>query len=104
VKPDVLDRIVENGSIGIKAAPARLEPAVPDLREKYPNQSDDERLLRFMFAGNQVDEMHAAGPLQTDYAFKNKAQRLLEAALTSKRQRYISVADGEVKLEAVRRT
>ena len=95
--------IVENGSSEIKTTPAPLAPAVPRLRKEYPHQSDDERLLRFMFAGNQVDEMHAAGPLQTEYVFRNKAQKLLEAALKSKKSRYVSVANGEVKLEAVRR-
>lgn len=103
VKPDVLDRIVENGSSEIRTTPAPLEPAVSRLRKQYPNQSDDERLLRFMFAGNQVDEMHAAGPLQTEYLFKNKAQRLLETALKAKKARYVSIASGEVKLEAARR-
>ncbi|MBI3043705.1 MAG: pyruvate carboxylase subunit B [Betaproteobacteria bacterium] len=102
VTPDVLDRIVENGSSKIRKTPAALEPAVPDLRKRYGAQSDDERLLRFMFAGNQVDEMLAAGPLRTEYAFKNPAQRLLETAL-KKNVRYISIAEGNVKLEAVRR-
>lgn len=102
VKPDVLDRIVENGSPEIGFTPALLEPAVPELRAKYPNQSDDERLLRFMFAGNQVDDMHAAGPLETEYHFKNKAQRLLESALQTNKARYISISEGEVRLQAVR--
>ena len=101
VQPDVLDRIIENGSSEIKATVAALEPAVPGLRKQYPNQTDDERLLRFMFAGNQVDDMLAAGPMQTEYRFKNKAQRLLEGALASK-MHYVSLSDGEVKLEAIR--
>ena len=75
---------------------------MPTLRKKYPGQSDDERLLRFMFAGNQVDEMNAAGSMQTEYVFKNKAQRLLEAALRGTKPRYVSIADGDVKLEAFR--
>ena len=56
-----------------------------------------------MFAGNQVDEMHAAGPFATDYMFRNDAQRLLEAALKAKKPRYVSVATGNVKVEAARR-
>ncbi|OGA40703.1 MAG: carboxylase [Betaproteobacteria bacterium RIFCSPLOWO2_12_FULL_62_13] len=102
VKPDVLDKIIENGSSAIKETPAALEPAVPELRKQYAGQSDDERLLRFMFAGNQVDEMFAAGPLRTEYVFKNRAQRLLETALKAKKMRYISIAKDDVKLEAVR--
>ena len=70
VDPDVLDRIVENGSPHIALHPQPLEPAVPALRRKYPNVDDDERLLRFMFAGGHlVDDMKAAGPTKTDYVF-----------------------------------
>ena len=67
VDPDVLDRIVENGSKDISLKPAPLAPAVRALRKKYPNASDDERLLRYMLAGTQVDEMLAAGPMDTSY-------------------------------------
>ena len=81
VEPNVLDRIIANGSNTIKAAPLRIEPAVPRLRSQYRDQTDDERLLRFMFAGNQVDDMLAAGPLQTEYVFKHRAHKLLEMAL-----------------------
>ena len=70
VDPDVLDRIVENGSPRIAREPQPLPPAVPALRRKYPNMDDDERLLRFMFAGGHlVDDMKAAGPTRTEYVF-----------------------------------
>lgn len=60
VDPNVFDRIVENGAKDISLKPAPLEPMVPTLRKKYPSASDDELLLRVMFAGNQVDEMKKA--------------------------------------------
>lgn len=60
VDPNVLDRIVENGAKDIPLNPQPLEPLVPVLRKKYPNASDDELLLRVMFAGNQVDDMKKA--------------------------------------------
>ena len=70
VDPGVLDRIVENGSPHIALSPKPLPPAVPALRKKYPNADDDERLLRFMFAGGHlIDDMKAAGPTKTDYVF-----------------------------------
>ena len=70
VDPDVLDRIVENGSDHIALKPQPLPPAVAALRKKYPNMDDDERLLRFMFAGGHlVDDMKAAGTTKTDYVF-----------------------------------
>lgn len=71
VHPDVLDRIVERGSQSIPLEPVAPEPAVARLRAKYPNMSDQERLLRFMFAGGQVDEMLAAGRTVTEYTILN---------------------------------
>jgi oxaloacetate decarboxylase (Na+ extruding) subunit alpha len=70
VEPDILDRIVHNGSPKIPLQPQPLPPAVEKLRKQYPHASDDERLLRFMFAGRQVDDMLAAGPMKTDYVFE----------------------------------
>jgi oxaloacetate decarboxylase (Na+ extruding) subunit alpha len=67
VGPEVLDRIVENGSKAIGLKPEATPPAVEGLRRKYPNASDEERLLRFMFAGGQVDDMLATGPMKTTY-------------------------------------
>lgn len=70
VESNVLDRIVENGSPHIELEPRPLEPAVPALRKRYPTMDDDERLLRFMFAGGHlVDDMKAAGPTRTEYVF-----------------------------------
>ena len=70
VESDVMDKIVSNGSPKIAARPTALEPAADKLRRQYPNLSDDERVLRFMYAGNQVDSMLAAGPMKTDYEFE----------------------------------
>jgi oxaloacetate decarboxylase alpha subunit len=77
VDADVLDRIVANGSPKIAPKPQPLEPAVRKLRRQYPNIGDDERLLRFMFAGGQVDEMLAAGPMPTEYAFEKPLVQLV---------------------------
>lgn len=77
VKPDVLDRIVSNGSPRIGLTPVAPEPAVAALRRKYPKASDDERLLRFMFPGNQVDGMLAAGPTQTQLRLDHPIVALL---------------------------
>jgi oxaloacetate decarboxylase (Na+ extruding) subunit alpha len=77
VDPDVLDRIVANGSPKIALKPQPLPPAVAKLRRQYPNVDDDERLLRFMFAGGQVDEMLAAGPMKTDYVFEKPIVQLV---------------------------
>ena len=65
IDADALDRIVENGSSRVALSPPEREPVVPRLRAQYPDASDDERLLRFVFAGSEVDDMIAAGPIRT---------------------------------------
>jgi len=77
VDPDVLDRIVENGSPKIPLKPQPLAPAVEKLRKQYPNASDDERILRFMFAGQQVDEMLSSGVMKTEYVFEAPLVKLV---------------------------
>jgi oxaloacetate decarboxylase alpha subunit len=77
VDPDVLDRIVENGSPKIPPEPQPLPPAVKKLRKQYPNTGDDERLLRFMFAGQQVDEMLSSGAMKTEYLFEAPLVKLV---------------------------
>ncbi len=78
VDRDVLDRIVENGSKKIPLVPQQLDPARPELRRAYPAADDDERLLRYMFAGNEVDLMRSAGPLRVSAPGASPAARLVE--------------------------
>lgn len=77
VEPDVLDRIVANGSPKIALKPTPLPPAVDRLRKQYPSMSDDERILRFMFAGPQVDEMLAAGATRTELDLEQPVVKLV---------------------------
>ncbi len=90
VEPDILDRIVANGSPQIALRPEPAPPAVAGLRRRFPNASDDERLLRAMFAGDQVDTMLAAGPTRTEYSFEQPLVRLIRE-LTARRARRIYV-------------
>jgi len=57
--------------------PDPLPPAVAALRKRYPDADDDERVLRFMYAGTQVDDMLAAGPMNLDYQFEAPLTRLV---------------------------
>ena len=77
VEPEIMDRIVNNGSSRIAMHPKPLEPAADRLRKQYPNMSDDERVLRFMYAGDQVDLMLAGGAMKTDYSFEAPLVRLV---------------------------
>jgi oxaloacetate decarboxylase (Na+ extruding) subunit alpha len=103
VAPDVLDRIVANGSPKIALTPQPLAPAVPALRKKYPGVSDEERLLRHLYAGSQVDDMLAAGPLQTTYHFDKPLVRLLKELAKRPRTGRVYVEKGNLKLELTAR-
>ncbi len=105
VDPGVLDRIIENGSRQIALEPEPPPPVVASLRKKYPGISDEERLLRHMYAGNQVDEMLAAGPTQTEYRFDRPIVRLMkELAKRPKLARvWISKGDTQVELRSAKK-
>jgi oxaloacetate decarboxylase alpha subunit len=98
VDPEALDRIVSNGSPRIALRPAAPAPAVDALRRKYPSASDEERLLRFCFAGNQVDEMLAAGPVRTVYGFEQPLERLLRELARRKSWHYVHLEGRGVDL------
>lgn len=104
VDPDVLDRVVENGSSSIPIEPEPLEPAVPGLRRQYPNLSDDERLLRYMFAGNEVDEMQAAGPLKTTVSRNKPVEELIKALTERKAVSRFELERGNLRVAYARKS
>ena len=95
VDPDVLDRIVANGSPRIALTPQPPAPAVAKLRKQYPGASDDERILRYMFAGTQVDDMLAAGPMRTAWQYEKPLVRLVRELAARRVSRvYVSRSGG----------
>lgn len=56
VEPNVLDRIVERGASTIPKETPVLEPAAEKLRSRYPNISDEERILRYSFPEEIMEE------------------------------------------------
>ena len=99
VEPDILDRIIENGSPQIGLTPPPLEPVVPLLRKKYPGMSDEERLLRFSFAGSQVDEMLTAGPIRTEYRFGTPLQHLISEIAKRGKAHHVRIEKKELLVE-----
>ncbi|KAA3622869.1 MAG: pyruvate carboxylase, partial [Proteobacteria bacterium] len=59
VEPDVLDRIMENGSSYIAEQREAPGPVLPALRKRYPGLDDEERMLRYFFDGGIVHSMNA---------------------------------------------
>ena len=95
----MLFRSVENGSKHIALNPKKLDPGVDALRKKYPNASDDERLLRYMFAGSQVDDMLAAGAMQTTYSYDHPVTDLIKQFSNRPKLGRIYISQPGLKLE-----
>ncbi len=57
IEPELRATIIANGASNIALEPAAIQPMLPDLRRRHPDESIDLLLLRAMFAGTQVDEM-----------------------------------------------
>ncbi|MEP7208491.1 MAG: pyruvate carboxylase subunit B [Casimicrobiaceae bacterium] len=98
VDPEALDRIVANGAKSISLKPEPLAPAVPALRKQYPHASDDERLLRYMLAGTQVDEMLAAGPMDTSYSAQSPIVELVQRLVQRRKPGRVYIRKGDFEL------
>ena len=99
VNLEALDRIVENGSERIALKPSTPAPAVPALRKLYPHASDDERLLRYMFAGSQVDEMMKTGAARTQYTPERPLVRLLRELRKRNKYHYVHIENNDFLLQ-----
>lgn len=99
VEPDVLDRIINNASSAIALKPAPLEPQVPAMRRKYPDMSDEERLLRHLYAGTQVDDMRAAGAMKTEYEFDQPLVKLLKELQKRPKLGRVYIRKGDLELD-----
>ncbi|MBY0533159.1 MAG: pyruvate carboxylase subunit B [Xanthobacteraceae bacterium] len=98
VDPNVLDRIIANGSPKIPLKPEPLAPALPSLRKAYPGADDDELILRYMFAGNEVNEMLAAGPLNVSSPGFSPVARLIDELSKRPQVRYVDVQKKDTRL------
>ena len=101
VTPNVLDRIVENGSPTIATTPPAPEPALGALRKRYPDSSDDERLLRYSFPAHVLDDPTPETPPSTPGAFAGLG-RLVEAFGACRHIGEVSIRRGDFRLDMYR--
>ena len=98
VEPNVLDRIVQNGSRRIPLKPPPIEPLVAKARKKYPNASDDELLLRIMLPARAVDDMIAAQPFDTRYQPASPIVDLVRELAKRKRPSHVHLSKGGLSI------
>ncbi|MEQ8897721.1 MAG: carboxylase [Roseovarius sp.] len=102
VDPDVLDKIVANGARDIPLDVTPTGNDVADLRRRFPNMADDERLLRNMVPGSHVDEMLATRSEPQPYRFPCPTERLLEGIAARPGWSDLHIEFGETKIRAAR--
>jgi oxaloacetate decarboxylase alpha subunit len=103
VDPDVLDRIVANGSKQIPLTPQPLAPAVEALRKRYPRASDEERLLRFQLPGTLVDDMLAAQPADMEFSANAPVVDLVRKLVQRRKPGRVHVRKGDVEIRMTSR-
>ncbi|WP_214104730.1 hypothetical protein [Acrocarpospora catenulata] len=98
VDPDVLDKILSSPRAGQFANWTRPQPTLKEIRQRFrPGMSDEELLLRFMCADEEVDAMLAAGPIQTDPRRMSSSivRNLTDLIAQDRRSRAVSVTTPE---------
>ena len=98
VDPDVLDRIVENGSKAVPNTPLIPDPALPGLRARYPQASDEELLLWHSFPEELVANMFSATPDANDYS-GGGLLRLVEEIAKRPGLSRVFVSKGEISVD-----
>ena len=102
IDPDVLDKIILNGSQAIKLTAPDPQPVVPELRRQYPRADDEELILRYLFEGVHLDSMKKAGPIATDDPRLSVTQpltMLMQALAERPRFGRIMIQKGRTRLE-----
>lgn len=98
IEPEVLKRILANGSADIVANPEPLEPLLPHLRKQYPYDSMDDLLLRAMFAGTQVDEMRRSIKNGEQAEAANPTLNLIKSLASKRQEGTISLKTQDIEI------
>ena len=98
IDPDVLDRIIANGSKSISGGPQPLDPMLPKLRKQYPKASDEEILLRAMIPENLVNAMYAVAKPPEPYRLQTPVERLVSELAKRPDVRSVRVEKGDFAL------
>ncbi len=96
VAPDILDKIINNGSKDVALTPPTLEPVLPQLRKRYGHLSDDQLLLRFMYGDDKID---ALIPSATDFSVHQPLLELV-ANLARMPRRAVHIVSPGFQLDA----
>jgi oxaloacetate decarboxylase (Na+ extruding) subunit alpha len=101
IDPDVLDRILSNPRGRALAGWRRPERTLDEVRDELGGRHlSDEELFRRNFAPPEdIELMRAAGPLQTQYAFRDGLDAAITEALERRSARRVQLRTGSYALD-----
>lgn len=111
VNPGVLDKILAKANAAAREAPWDMPPALPELRKRFPNASDEERFLRYMIPEAAVEDMlkHKGDTKAHDLARRRDygpvsaaLVQLLAKAATLNDVAEVNIQSGNMRLRVVR--
>lgn len=97
VDPNVLDRVIENGSADVTLVPEPLKPLVPGLRARYKGFGDDELLLRYMYGDEKTDALEPT-PVSDAYSIRHPVVDLVSGCAKLRRKARVHVSNGDFSL------
>ena len=111
VEPGVLDKILARASKDAKKSPEEMEPALPALRKRHPNASDEERFLRYMIPESAVEDTVKEQQARAERAAARQAEHgpissmlvnLLAKAASLKDVAEVSIRSGDISVRVMR--
>lgn len=103
VEPDILDRIIENGSQAICETPPEIPPALPGLRKHYPNADEEELLLRRFWPRNLAEAALKAVPDTTDYSILERPLHFILKEMADRPNlSHVFIEKGDFRIEMKR--
>ena len=111
VNQDVLDKILSKATAAAHEAPWDMPPALPELRKRFPNASDEERFLRYMIPEAAVEDMlkHKGAAKAQDTARRRDygpvstaLVQLMAKAATMNDVAEVNIQSGNMRLRIVR--
>ena len=111
VDANVLDKILSKATAAAREAPWDMPPALPELRKRLPNASDEERFLRYMIPEAAVEDMlkHKGDAKAHDTARRRDygpvsaaLVQLLAKAATMNDVAEVNIQSGNMRLRVVR--
>ena len=99
VAPDVMDRVIANGSREIALTPPVLEPLLPQLRRRYGHLSDDQLLLRYMYGNEKIDAIKPTA-INDTFSIKHPLIDLVTELARQPARRRIQITGADFDLRA----